>query len=1080
MWFSIIKKTKLVCILLVALWLFPNSVVAQGQAPIILDESTLKANLYPGIGMLKDRKRVLTIEAVIAEDFTDRFMLETDIRKKIGFFETANWLRFEVDNRSEESNWLIEFAFPLIHELELYTIEEGQPILLRKTGADDPFHEREMEHRNFVINLDIEPGTTKIYYVLAVGSGDLHPPINIWDKDAFIEKTQREFMLLGIFYGVVIVMILYNTLLYVGLRLKSYLYYVLAISCTLLGQLSINGFGFQYLWPESPVWNVLSASFWVALACIFILIFTRSFLNTDAYIPMFKKIMMVLIPLHLLVIITLLFARYIALYLMVIASLLTFITVLTVALICLFKGARQARYYIAGWLIFLTGVTVTILERAVILPYSSVTEYAGQATLTMEVVLLSLALADKINIIRLEKREAEQAALDNQQLALMNLKKADELKDEFLAVTSHELRTPLYGIIGIAESLRDGVTGPISKDMDTQLAMISTSGKRLTSLVDEILDYSKLRHESLELQLKPVYINGVVHLVLAMSKALLKQKPIRLINKIDHPLPPIYADENRLQQILANLIDNAIKYTERGEIIISAFANETHLKISITDTGRGISEEDLRLIFNPFQQGEASLERGSTGVGIGLNITKRLVDLHDGHITVQSKVGLGSTFSVTFPLYEDLEWKIKGSDPHVEVAADEELELLYTKPKRMKDKVTILIADDEVVNVQVLMNQLSLNGYEVLTAMRGEEVFRIIEEYEVDLLILDIMMPGMSGYEVCQRLRKKYSLMELPILMLTAMNQLQDKLISFEAGANDYLVKPCDKQELLSRVKTLVEAKRLTQDLKAINLHLEERILARTEDLNIANVDLKHMNEELVSMAASRRQLLANIAHELGTPVTLIHSYMQSLQVGLISKDDPHYGKLVFDKLHVLTRLIDDLYSLSKLESGKMSLNLVETSLVDWFEEVFYKAEYAVLEAERQFEKVEITALSERAYCSIDVDRMDQLFSNLISNAIKNTERETGEIGIEAQSFEECQLIITIYDNGVGIKKEDLPFIFERFYKKDPLKEEKNGMGLGLAIVKEIVHGHYGEIKAESEEDVGTSITIVLPIYEIK
>ena len=143
----------------------------------------------------------------------------------------------------------------------------------------------------------------------------------------------------------------------------------------------------------------------------------------------------------------------------------TFVTVLSVAFICLKRGARQARFFIVGWLIFLMGVFITILERAALLPFSNFTEYAGQATLTTEVVLLSLALADKINIMRSEKEQAEQEAQESQALAMESLKKTDELKDEFLAITSHELRTPLYGIIGIAESLRDGVTGDIPTEM---------------------------------------------------------------------------------------------------------------------------------------------------------------------------------------------------------------------------------------------------------------------------------------------------------------------------------------------------------------------------------------------------------------------------------------------------------------------------------------------------------------------------------------------------------------------------------------------------------------------------------------
>src|SRR5699024_1484280 len=156
----------------------------------------------------------------------------------------------------------------------------------------------------FVFNLEIEPYESKTYYAVASGSGDLHPPIYVWDKDAFNEKTQMEYALLGTFYGIILVMIIYNLFLYFRLRLTGYLYYVLVISFTLLGKLSINGFGYQYLWPFAPAWNIISAPFWVGWGFIFILIFTRSFLDLDQHIPSCRRYFYPLMALNALVILT--------------------------------------------------------------------------------------------------------------------------------------------------------------------------------------------------------------------------------------------------------------------------------------------------------------------------------------------------------------------------------------------------------------------------------------------------------------------------------------------------------------------------------------------------------------------------------------------------------------------------------------------------------------------------------------------------------------------------------------------------------------------------------------------------------
>lgn len=1039
--------------------------------PLILKQTSKREDLFPSMDLIKDRNDEYTIDDVLRDDIAKQFTNIDNVEQISGFFHSPNWIRFDIENESTQDHWFLEIAFPLVHELKMYTVEDDKVIQLYDTGANYRFYQRPFNHRNFVLPIDINQGEKKTFYVYAVGSGDLHPPFIVWDQEAFMNKSQVEFLLLGIFYGVSLVMILYNLFLYFSLRLKSYLFYVLTITFTLLGKVSINGLGYQYLWPNFPQWNIISTTIWVAIASIFILIFTRHFLDIDKYVPSFKQYYYTFIGLNIFVILSISYSRYVALFLMIIVALGTFITAITTAAICLYRGAREARFYLLGWLVFLTGVSITMLERAVVIPYSMVTEYAGQAALTFEVVLLSLALADKFNIMREEKRIAERKALESQELALQNLKQADELKDEFLAITSHELRTPLYGMIGIAESLRDGITGPVQPQMKNQLSMIISSGKRLTELVNEILDFSKLKYESIDLKLKPVNLNSVIQIVLAILNPLLRNKPIKLINKIDDNLPTVLADENRLQQILYNLLDNAIKYTDEGRIEIKASEKNGMLQINITDTGHGISEEQMETIFQPFQQGEASLSRKIGGIGIGLNVTKSLIELHDGKLDVQSKEGEGTTFTISLPIQYELEIDQPEEITTEKSVLKEHSNILQFPQPFNKESSKVLVVDDDVVNVQVLMNQLSLQGYEVLTSLRGEDVFDIVENNQIDLVILDIMMPGMSGYEVCQRLREQYSLMELPVLMLTAKNQLQDKMIAFEAGANDYLVKPCDKQELLTRVKTLVHVKTLNEEIVQMNTELEEKVQERTSELKVAN-------EHLQDIAASRRKLLANIAHELGTPVTIIHHYIQSIQQQLISIEDEHYMKLVNDKINVLNRLIEDLYQLSILEAENISFSLKDEPLQQCIKQMIKNSKLTVIQSGRQFSSSPLPDNFKQYVCIIDKARIDQLFSNLISNAIKNTDEVTGEISISA-STNDKQITISVTDNGRGIAEEELPYIFERFYKQQSRSDEPVGTGLGLAIVKQIIENHRGEITVESEINVGTTFHISLPIKHI-
>jgi two-component system sensor histidine kinase ChiS len=376
-------------------------------------------------------------------------------------------------------------------------------------------------------------------------------------------------------------------------------------------------------------------------------------------------------------------------------------------------------------------------------------------------------------------------------------RKLDKLKDEFLANTSHELRTPLNGIIGIAESLVDGVAGDLNNNAKANLEIIISSGRRLSSLVNDILDFSKLKNHNIELDLKSVSVRELATVILALNNPLVKPS-VKLKNNLPADLPLVKADENRLQQILQNLIANAIKFTENGEITISAKPIEDNqLLITISDTGIGIDEDELENIFKSFEQVEGSTAREYGGTGLGLAITKQLIELHGSRIWVKSKLGLGSEFNFTLTISKEK----KNKSPVVVINPEIKNELVPLN--NTEGEFKLLIVDDELVNLQVLVNHLSLENYTIKQASLGTEALEIIENgFKPDMILLDVMMPRMTGYEVTERLRKFYPATELPILMLTAKNQTSDLVEGLAAGANDYLTKPISKHELLARVKT--------------------------------------------------------------------------------------------------------------------------------------------------------------------------------------------------------------------------------------------------------------------------------------
>lgn len=477
------------------------------------------------------------------------------------------------------------------------------------------------------------------------------------------------------------------------------------------------------------------------------------------------------------------------------------------------------------------------------------------------------------------------------------LQRLDKLKDEFLANTSHELRTPLNGIIGLAESLIDGVSGPLTRQTKGNLAMIVASGRRLAALVDDIIDFSRLQHDRVDIQPRPVGVREAVEVVLTLSRPLAKQHKVQLVNAVSPKLPPVLADENRLQQILHNLIGNAIKFTDYGMVGISAqlvtqpdvyiaagpspefpsnsavalnaqqpvngngyvttlveplakcaisehtaepvlpAASQCYLAVTVSDTGIGIPEDQLDRIFEPFEQADGSNARVYGGLGIGLAVTKKLVELQGGTMQVISAVGVGSQFTFTLPMatqadtlvcdrsstskyYQsplDFSWPVQTILPNaLEDDSSRLIEATHAQDEVARAlaqrEFQILVVDDEPINRQVIINHLAVQHYRVIQAADGLEALALMENgLQPDLILLDVMMPRMTGFEVCRKLRETYSAHSLPIVMLTAKNQVGDLVAGMSSGANDYLTKPVSKSELLTRLKTHLYLSKINQ-----------------------------------------------------------------------------------------------------------------------------------------------------------------------------------------------------------------------------------------------------------------------------
>jgi two-component system sensor histidine kinase ChiS len=412
------------------------------------------------------------------------------------------------------------------------------------------------------------------------------------------------------------------------------------------------------------------------------------------------------------------------------------------------------------------------------------------------------------------------------------LERLDKLKDEFLANTSHELRTPLHGIIGIAESLHDGAAGSPTGDMRANLTMIIMSGKRLSGLVDDILDFSKLRTGTLDLQIKPVNIRVIADIVLTLSRPLIRGKTLALTNAIDNDFPFVDADENRLQQILHNLVGNSIKFTHSGTVTIFAGSSGDMAQISVSDTGIGIAADKLDRILEPFEQADGSIFRKYGGTGIGLSISKQLIELQGGTLQIKTKEGEGTTITFSLPFSRQRADITDTTMPAVPTILDAETVTLDTQEPAQAAAIpldeqgrpgrNVLIVDDEVVNQQVLNNVLTMDDYTVFQAFSGNEALEAIDSgQDFDLVLLDVMMPMMSGYELCEKIRKRLPFHELPIIMLSAKNQIEDLVTGLNAGANDYLTKPISREELSARLKIHLNLKTLIAENARMSAELD-------------------------------------------------------------------------------------------------------------------------------------------------------------------------------------------------------------------------------------------------------------------
>ncbi|NOQ33918.1 MAG: response regulator [Methanosarcinales archaeon] len=424
---------------------------------------------------------------------------------------------------------------------------------------------------------------------------------------------------------------------------------------------------------------------------------------------------------------------------------------------------------------------------------------------------------------------------DKLELTSRELAAASQTKSEFLANMSHELRTPLNSIIGFSEILHDGVFGPINEKQAKYVNNVLVSGKHLLQLINDILDLSKVEAGKIELVCEDFSVSDAINEVRTLTASIAAKKNLVVDVSVDEGLTTIYADEGKFKQILYNLLSNAIKFTPgHGSVVVDARQSGDMAEISVTDTGIGISEADQKKLFQPFMQADATTSREYGGTGLGLSLVKKFSELHGGTAWAESEPGKGSTFTFTIPVEcrakakkeaEATEEGMAGDE--VKVGAEAEMPEKMHEVPAVKETVTaedlaaieipaiiepaggsgdeplILVVEDDTKSSELLTVTLTGAGYRVIPAYNGRDALAVAKRLKPFAITLDIMLPGMDGWDVLKYLKYDSETSNIPVIVVSMLDEAE---VGFSLGVVDYFVKPVEKNTFVAALNNLKES----------------------------------------------------------------------------------------------------------------------------------------------------------------------------------------------------------------------------------------------------------------------------------
>ncbi|MFD2329352.1 ATP-binding protein [Cohnella sp. GCM10020058] len=635
------------------------------------------------------------------------------------------------------------------------------------------------------------------------------------------------------------------------------------------------------------------------------------------------------------------------------------------------------------------------------------TDLVAKCALLGFILFMNLLLA-----VRVSNAYAKTEVL-SKQLALSN-----QLKDEFLIHTSHELKTPLNGILNLISGLLEDEDRSLGARQKQSLWLVKDTASKLSMLIRDLIDVTHLRHGELRLYPTVVDVRVAVQIVLDMLAFELSGKQVRFENEVQAETWML-ADENRLRQVLYNLVHNAIKHTERGSVIIKTSMDKDKVIIFVEDTGTGIEPEKRATLFRDYADTQSALlpRDGYESMGVGLYISRKLVERMGGEIDLDwTEPGMGTRMRFSLPA-------AKRMPDDLEVAASRERSNRIEPEAGPLDRLdghehTVLIVDDEASNILTLRQMLRRHKFNVVTAFSAEDAISKLHQYpNVDLAIVDVMMPRISGIELCRLIRERRSILDLPILISTVKDSARDIALGFRSGANDYVTKPFDGETLMARIQNLISMK----------ISIQEAILS----------------EQAFHHAQIKPHFLYNALSSI---------------IGFCYTD----GEKAASLLSVLSQYIRHI-----LETDRRK------SLVPLQRELEVIEAYVEIEKARFGERFDFLCEIGEGLMEFEVPSLS--IQPFVENAIRHGLFEKdgpGTVRLSAR-IEENYVVVTIKDNGVGIPYDRM----QKVAKGEP-SESRGGHGIGIANIRKRLDGIPGAaLTLQSERGSGTVVIIYLPYH---